>query len=110
MAMGVVGVINDTHGIEGIVEQNENQIPLDKRPPQALGSASGEFERSIAVGSLEAVTGHYEKQRHMEHEDELVQRQRQSAMAYDHQDDADTLGYGNILVSYSRLVASGLCM
>ncbi len=31
-------------------------------------------------------------------------------MAYDHQNDADTLGYGNILVSYSRLVASGLCM
>lgn len=82
---------------EHVVQDKEQQRPLDKRHVKSLDFIHSIFSAVAQIFFLEAVSADKEEQRHMEHIDEsrsLMEDGAQSGMAYHHQYNGDSLGYG----------------
>ena len=88
------------------MQDEEQQRPFDKRHVKSLDFIHGIFSAVAQIFFLEAVSADKEEQRHMKHIDEsrsLMEDGAESCMAYHHQYNGDSLGYGYPIFAHDNL-------
>lgn len=91
------------------MQDEEQQRPLDERHVKSLDFIHGIFPTVAQIFFLEAVSADKEEQWHVEHIDEsrpLLENGAESGMAYHHQYDGDSLGYGNSIFAHDNSLIS----
>ena len=85
-----------------IMKQQEQQRPLDKRPPKPFETAFDECPYISEVLIFQQETGNKEETRHVEQINPLAQRLWTTAVPHYHQDDTYRLDcrYATIVVSF----------
>ena len=98
-----VDLVQDTDAEHRVVDYQEEERPLDKRPIESFEPFLNKSGLVVKIACGEEIAGGDEEQGHVELEDELTEPSGRLSMPYDHQDDGNALRYRNrrIPIHYS---------
>ena len=86
-----VGLVEDAEVEHPVVDDQEEDRPLDERPVETLDALLDERRLVVEVAQREEIAGGDEEQWHVELEDELAEPARGLGVGDHHQDDGNTL-------------------